>query len=131
MTIRNIKAHERYPPGRQYPANKNLSTSPTIAITYQFPVPFPSAHLGVDDEKEGAAAAEDELGVVGALEEVDLAGEVPHLKPDERRVGHVVLHDLIGGLEKERLGRRHLVEHHPLNGRLAAPEGMDSGLGES
>lgn len=32
-----------------------------------------------------------------------------------------ILHDMVGGLKKQRLVGRHLVEHHFLNGRLATP----------
>ena len=63
------------------------------------------SYLCVDDEQQRSASAEDELGVIRGVEEVDLAGEVPHLESDKRRVGHVVLDDLVGRLEKERLGR--------------------------
>jgi hypothetical protein len=36
-------------------------------------------HLSVDDKDEGTAAAEDDFGIKGRVEEVDLAREIPDL----------------------------------------------------
>lgn len=77
--------------------------------------------LGVDDEDEGAAAAEDHVAVEGGVEEVDLSGEVPDLELDEARVADVVLDDLVGALEEEGLVRGHLVEDDLLDRGFAAP----------
>ena len=69
-------------------------------------------HLGVDDEDEGAGSREDHVVVERGVKEVHLTGEVPDLEVDEGAPGEVVLVDLVGALEEERLVGRHLVENH-------------------
>ena len=68
------------------------------------------AHLGIDDEDEGSGAREDHLVVKRGVKEVHLSGEVPDLEVDEGASREVVLVDLVGALQEERLVGRHLVE---------------------
>jgi hypothetical protein len=46
---------------------------------------------------------------------VHVARKIPDLKLEEGRIGNVVLHQLVGGLEEERLMWRHLMEDHFLD----------------
>jgi len=75
--------------------------------------------LGIDDKDQGSTASKDHVRIKGRLEEVNLAGEVPDLELHKAGVVDVVLHDLTGRLQEERLVRRHLVEDHFLDGALA------------
>jgi len=77
--------------------------------------------LRIDDPHERAAAAVRVLWLDRRRGGVNVPREVPDLKLDERRVVNVVLDQLVGGLEEERLVRRHLVEDHLLDRRLARP----------
>lgn len=70
----------------------------------------------------GAAGEGGRAGVAAArtgAAQVKVAWEVPDLELHQRSVGHVFHVQLRGGVQEERLVRRHLVEDNALDGRLA------------
>jgi hypothetical protein len=71
--------------------------------------------LRVDDPHKRTAAAICAVRLDRGGGGVDVPREVPDLKLEEGRIGNVVLHQLVGGLEEERLVRGHLMEDHLLN----------------
>ena len=79
--------------------------------------------LSVDDPDESTAVGEGDLGPNRRGGRVHVPREVPHLKLNERRVGDVIHHQLVGALEEEGLVWGHLVEDHFLNRALpSAPQ---------
>ena len=82
--------------------------------------------LGVDDEHQRTGDAGEDVIAEVLIEEVHLARKVPNTERDERRGGDLVLADAVRGLEEQRFVRRHLVEDHLLDRRLArTPQAHD------
>lgn len=73
---------------------------------------FTHIYLSINDENQCTGAPENHLVVKSRVEKVHLTRKVPYVKVDEGAARDVVLVDLVGALQKERLIRGHLMKHH-------------------
>lgn len=84
--------------------NTNHSQDPHISLML--------AHLSINDENQRAGAPENHLVIECRVEKVHLPRKVPYVKVHKGTARDVVLADLVGALQEERLIRGHLMKHH-------------------
>lgn len=62
-----------------------------------------SSDLCINDEDQSPCAPEDHLIVKGGVKEVHLTRKVPDLEVNKRAAGDVILVNLVGALQEQRL----------------------------